>query len=116
MLGPRYRFEPFLLHLFLTVCADSVIIGLKALECRIDHVQDRAVRIGHAKEEFLGVGIRRFVGEVHRRVFVRGSPLFLRARYSLHQLLAPRHQFLSVVIEPFLVHGSPAPLPAFGAI
>jgi hypothetical protein len=40
----------------------------------------------------------------------------LRARDGLHQLFAPHLQLLSVVIEPFLVHGSPAPLSAFGAI
>jgi hypothetical protein len=116
VLGPGYCFEPLLLHLFLAVGADAVFIGVDALQSRIDHVEDRAVRIGHAEEEFLRVGVRCLVREVHRRIFVRGSPLFLRARDGLHQLFAPHLQLLSVVIEPFLVHGSPAPLSAFGAI
>jgi len=116
MLGPRYRFEPFLLHLFLAVRANSVFIGLDALQRRVDHVQDRAVCIGHAKEKLLCVGVRSFVREVHRGIFVRGSSLFLGARDRPHQLLAPRNQLLLVVVEPFLVHTSPAPLSASGAI
>ena len=116
VLGPRYRFEPLLLQLFLAVRANAVFIRVDALQRRVDHVQDRAVRIGHAKEELLRIGVRRLVREVHRRIFVRSPSLFLRARDRLHQLLAPYRQLLLVVLEPFLVHGSPAPLSAFGAI
>jgi hypothetical protein len=40
----------------------------------------------------------------------------LCARDGLHQLFSSHLQLLFVVIEPFLVHGSPAPLSSFGAI
>lgn len=116
VLGPRYRLEPLLLQLFLAVRAHAVFIRVDALQRRVDHVQDRAVRIGHAKEELLRVGVRCLVREINRRIFIRGSSLFLRSRDCLHQLLAPYRQLLLVVFEPFLVHGSPAPLSAFGAI
>lgn len=116
MLGPGYCLEPFLLHLLLAIRANAVFICVDALERRINHVQNRAVCVGHAKEKLLRIGVCRFVCEIHRRIFIRGSSLFLGAGDRLHQLLAPRYQLFLVIIEPFLVHGSPAPLYAFGAI
>ena len=113
VLGPRHRFEPLLLHFFLAVGANAVLILLDPLESRVNQIQQGPVGIGHPKEKLLGVGIRRFVRQIHRGIFVRRSSLFLCARDGSHDLFAPRQQFLFVIVEPFLIHRSPAPLLTF---
>src|SRR5277367_3986321 len=51
VLGPRYRFQSLLLHFFLTIRTQAVFVGLDALQCLVNHVQDGAVGIGHTEEE-----------------------------------------------------------------
>src|SRR6266481_5802528 len=113
VLGPRHSFKPLLLHFFLTVRADAVFIGLDALERRIDHIQDRPVGVGHPEQELLGVGVRRFVRKVYRRIVVGLASLFFGLRNRFHHFFTPRQQFLLVVLEPFLVHESPTPMSQF---
>jgi hypothetical protein len=49
VLGPRHSFQPLLLHLFLAVRANAIVIRLDTLQRRVNHVQDGAVRVGHPK-------------------------------------------------------------------
>ena len=58
MLGPGYCFQTLLLHFILAIRAHAVFIDLNAFQRRIDHVQNRAVCIGHPEEKFLRAGHR----------------------------------------------------------
>ena len=90
MLSPRHGFQSLLLHLVLAVRTHAVLFLLNAFQRRFDHVQNGPVSVGHAKQEFLGIGIRRFVGQIHRGIFVSQSAFFGGARDGLQQLIATR--------------------------
>src|SRR2546421_12742764 len=65
MLCPRHGLQPLLLELFLAIRAYAVLVALNALQRCVNHVQDCAVRVGHPKQKFLRIGVRRLVRQVN---------------------------------------------------
>src|SRR5580698_322442 len=86
---PRYRFEPLGVDLIAAADALAEAAFAHADERGVDHLQQRALVIALAEEEFFGVRAGGAVGDVLRRVFISGAAIGLRAVHRTAQLLLP---------------------------
>src|SRR5712691_2078375 len=102
--GPRHGFEALLLKLILAVGAEAVVVFLDAAERLVDLLQSGAVGVRLAEQKLLGIGVGRFVGQIHSGIVVGGAPFLFRTSNNLHQLFATGQEFLFVVFESLLVH------------
>jgi len=72
----------------------------------VDHVEQLAVVVALAEEEFLVIGTGGAIGDVLRGLIVGGAAVLLIARHHVAQFLAPGFQPFSECVEFLLVHDS----------
>src|SRR5215469_3410672 len=109
--GPRHRFQPFGIDLFSAMDALAETAFANTAECVFYHLQQLALVVALVEEELLVVGVGGLVSDVLRGVLVRRTPILLRPRYGLAQLLLPLFQTLFERVESLFVHGHTHLLP-----
>jgi hypothetical protein len=92
MAGPGHSFEALGVDLFAAGDAFSEAAFANASESAIDHVEQLAVVVALAEEEFLVVGTGGAVGDVLRGLIVDGATVLLIADNHVAQFLAPGFQ------------------------
>ena len=88
--GPGHSFEALLLQFLVAGNAFAKRAVLNAGERVVHQLQERAIVVRLAEEEFLGVGVRRFVSEIYRRIFVRFAAFLFGASDTAQELFTPR--------------------------
>src|SRR5208282_981217 len=104
MLSPGHRLEPLLLDFVLATGAKAVGALAHAGKRVLDELEGDAIRVRLAEQELLGVGVRRFIGQVYGRILVRPPSRFLGPGDGLPQLVPAGLQLLFVVFEALFFH------------
>src|SRR6266403_1732175 len=95
MASPRHGFKALGVDLFAARNALSEAAFADARESAIDHIEQLAVVIALAEEEFLVIGTGGAVGDVLRRLIVDSATVLLIADNHVAQFLAPGFQLFS---------------------
>ena len=95
MAGPGHGFEALGVDLFATGDAFSKAAFADASESAIHHVEQLAVVVALAEEEFLVVGTGGAIGDVLRGLIVDGTAVLLIADNHVAQFLSPGFQSFS---------------------
>src|SRR4029079_18630791 len=105
-LRPRHRLQALAVHLVLAHDADAEAMVLDADEGLVDELQQVALRVGQAEEEFLGVRVRRLVGDVLRALLVGLLAVGLVLLVRLQDLLLLLDQLLPEGLQLLVFHVS----------
>jgi hypothetical protein len=95
MAGPGHGFEALGVDLFAAGDAFSEVAFADASESAIDHIEQLAVIVALAEEEFLVVGTGGAVGDVLSSFIVDGTTVLLIAGNHVAQFLLPGFQSFS---------------------
>ena len=95
MASPGHGFEALGVDLFAARNAFSEAAFADASQSAIDHIEQLAVVVALAEEEFLVVGTGGAIGDVLRGLIVRGATVLLITDNHVAQLVAPGFQSFS---------------------
>ena len=101
---PRHSFQALLLQFLVAGATFAKFFVLDSRKCSFDEREQPAIIVCLAEEKFLGIGIGSLVGEIHGGIFVGFASFLFGARDGFQKFIAPRLQFLFVVVESFLIH------------
>src|ERR1700723_1279505 len=104
MARPWHSLQPLGVDLFAAMNALAKAAFANARQRLFHHLQQLPLIIALAKEKLFCVGTSSAVGNVLRRVFVRGAAIRLRPRDGAAQVLLPRLQPLLECFYLLLIH------------